>query len=178
MARRSTDLGERVIVPPIERWRRGEVEAIGHSIADEDGRPASPFRAIGTLAQMESRGSITARMRQAGEQFHVDFIIAGLEPLRAADMGRLPGTGGKHPHPVRQLNARQRVWEAVVSLGGIASPAGCCAWHVLGRETPVKDWAMREGWRGRPIGEKTAAGILIGALGVLILHYGLTEKCT
>src|SRR5713226_5234559 len=98
MARRTTDLGERVIVPPIERWRRGEVEAIGHSIADEDGRPASPFRAIGTLAQMESRGSITARMRQAGEQFHVDFIIAGLEPLRAADMGRLPGTGGKHPH--------------------------------------------------------------------------------
>lgn len=175
--RKPPQSGEAIIVPPLERWNRGEVERPSqHAIADSDGRPGAPFRAVSTLAQMEGRGSITAHMKQAGEQFHGDFILAGLEPLRAADMARVPITGvGPMTIASRQLSARQRIWEAVVALGGIASPAGCCAWHVLGRETLIKDWAMREGWCGRPIGEKTAAGILIGALGVLILHYGLAE---
>lgn len=173
--RKPPQSGEAIIVPPLERWNRGEVERpSGHAIADSDGRPGSPFRSVGTLAQMESRGSITKEMRQAGEQFHGDFVSAALEPLRAADMARVPVSGCVARIP-GNLAARQRIWEAIVALGGIASPAGCCAWHILGRETPIKDWALREGWRGRSLGEKTAAGILIGALGVLIVHYGLVE---
>jgi hypothetical protein len=43
----------------------------------------------------------------------------------------------------------------------------------VGCEWPVKDWALREGWGGRPLSQETAAGILVGALGVLQGLYGL-----
>jgi hypothetical protein len=35
---------------------------------------------------------------------------------------------------------------------------------------------MRQGWSGRPIGEKQAQGILIAALGTLAGHYGYKKK--
>jgi hypothetical protein len=44
------------------------------------------------------------------------------------------------------------------------SPAGGCVWHVLGLQRSVREWAMRQGWGGRPINEKHAQGILIAAL--------------
>jgi hypothetical protein len=62
---------------------------------------------------------------------------------------------------------------ALTALGGISSPAGSCIWHVIGCEWTVKDWALREGWSGRPLKQETAAGILVGALGVLQALYGL-----
>ncbi len=160
--------------PPRERWARGEVEALDRAIADEEGRPALPFRAIDTLTAMLRKGTITPAMHKAGNQFRDDFALAGLEPLRAADWGRVVGSGssGRDHLSILQMDARQRVWEALVALGGMAAPAGCCAWHVLGREATLKEWATREGWGGRPISQETASGILVGALGVLQAHYG------
>ena len=61
----------------------------------------------------------------------------------------------------------------IAALGGIASPAGSCVWHVVGAEWTLKDWALREGWGGRPLSAETASGVLIGALGVLQALYGL-----
>jgi outer membrane receptor protein involved in Fe transport len=36
----------------------------------------------------------------------------------------------------------------------------------------VREWAIRQGWGGRPVDHKAAAGILIAALGVLAAHLG------
>jgi len=159
--------------PTPERWRRGDVERLEHSIADEEGRPARPFRTMDTLARMLRRGSITAAMRQAGEDFRAVFAAAQLDGLRSPDLARVPQTLRELEPTARQAEARKRVWQALQALGGIASPAGSCVWHVIGCEWSMREWALREGWSGRPLREETASGILVGALGVLQAHYGL-----
>ena len=58
------------------------------------------------------------------------------------------------------------------ALGGISSPAGSCVWHVVGLQRSVREWAMRQGWGGRPVDHKAAAGILIAGLGMLAAHLG------
>ena len=60
------------------------------------------------------------------------------------------------------------------SAGSAARPARC-VWHVVGLQRSIREWAMRQGWGGRPIGEKQAQGILIAALGVLAGHYGYVK---
>jgi hypothetical protein len=57
-------------------------------------------------------------------------------------------------------------------LGGISSPAGSCVWHVVGLQRSVREWAMRQGWGGRPVRQEQAQGILVAALGVLAAHLG------
>jgi hypothetical protein len=51
-------------------------------------------------------------------------------------------------------------------IGWVGPPAGCCIVHVLGLGWSLKDWA-RQGWRGRPLCQETASGILVAALGIL-----------
>jgi len=88
-------------------------------------------------------------------------------------MARMPHGGrGLEPGEV-QAEARKRVWRALQAVGGIASPAGSCLWHVAGCEWTVKDWALREGWGGRPLSQEQAAGVLVAALGVLQALFGL-----
>jgi hypothetical protein len=158
-----------------ERWRRGDVELAKETIADEAGRPARPYRSIDTLAAMLRKGTITPAMRQAAEDFHAVFTIAQLDPLRAPDMARMPqhGMGAMPETSLRQGEAKKRVWQALQALGGMASPAGSCLWHVVGLEWTVKDWALREGWGGRPVSQEAASGVLVGALGVLQGFYRL-----
>ncbi len=125
---------------------------------------------------MERRGSITAGMRQAGEDFRARFTIAQLDPLRAVDLGLLRfGDGGARPDcdgpGLRIEAARRSVWQAIQAVGGLASPAGSCLWHVLGWERSVKEWALEQGWSGRRVSQETASGILIAALGALEAHF-------
>ncbi|HZT90376.1 MAG TPA: DUF6456 domain-containing protein [Stellaceae bacterium] len=141
-------------------------------MADETGSPSRPYRAVDTLAIMERRGSITAGMREAGEDFRTRFAVAQLDPLRALDVSRLRVGGrslrfdGNEPG-LRVEAARASVWAAIRAVGGIASPAGSCLWHVLGWECSLKEWAMEQGWSGRRVSQETASGILIAALGAL-----------
>jgi hypothetical protein len=60
----------------------------------------------------------------------------------------------------------------VEALGGISSPAGSCVWHVVGLQRSVREWAIRQGWGGRPVRHEQAQGILVAALGVLAAHDG------
>jgi hypothetical protein len=59
------------------------------------------------------------------------------------------------------------VHEAAQALGGISSPAGSCVWHVVGLQRSVREWALRQGWGGRPVRQEQAQGILVAALGML-----------
>jgi hypothetical protein len=67
-----------------------------------------------------------------------------------------------HDHP-------DRLWtHSVVSA---ARPASC-VWHVVGLQRSVREWAMRQGWGGRPVRVEQAQGILVAARGMLKRHYG------
>jgi hypothetical protein len=163
--------------PTPERRQHGPIERLERTIGDAAGRPSRPYRAVDTLAIMERRGSITAGMREAGETFRVRFAEAHLDPLRALDLSHLrlgePGLRhGGEPPGVRIEAARTAVWRAVQALGGIASPAGSCLWHVLGWERSLKEWAIEQGWSGRRVSQEAASGILVAGLGALEGHYG------
>ena len=164
---------EDILHPTPERLSRGGVERLPRPIADEAGCPARPYRAADTLLQMERRNTITPAMRQAGEDFRAVFHLAHLDPLHAGDLHRLPREAREATLSDRRQEARRKIYAAMTALGGIASPAGSCIWHVIGCEWTVKEWALREGWSGRPLKQETAAGILVGALGVLQGLYGL-----
>ncbi|HLI20049.1 MAG TPA: hypothetical protein VKV32_02955 [Stellaceae bacterium] len=169
--KKRTPAGE--LAPSAERQAQGTVERVPLPIADDAGRPARPYRAVDTLTAMLRKGTITPAMHQAGEDFHVLFRAAQLETLRAADISRLPD--GKHELPItlRQAEARKEVWRALRTVGGIASPAGSCLWHVVGSAQTVKEWALHHGWNGRTLSPEAASGILIGALGALQAYFGL-----
>ena len=160
-----------------ERRRRGIVEPIEKPIADDEGRPSHPYRVVDTLGAMERRGSITAGMRQAGEDFRTRFAISQLNPLKAADPGR-PVVSGRPQGDIglRIEGARDDVWRALLAVGGIGSPAGSCLWHVVGWEQSLKEWALERGWSGRRVSQEAASGILVAALGMLEVHYGYSRR--
>ena len=170
------------LTPTPERRQHGIIERLERPIADESGRPARPYRAVDTLATMERRGSITAGMRQAGEDFRARFATAQLDPLRAPDWSRLRVgissrfRAGDGPG-LRIESARDAVWRAILAVGGIGSPAGSCLWHVVGWERSLKEWAIEQGWSGRRVSQEAASGILIAALGALEAHFGMARDC-
>ena len=116
-------------------------------------------------------GTIDQAMHDAAKDFQASFIVAQLDPVRAVPILRVPGTGPEPELNERQLHARRRVHKAMAALGGISSPAGSCVWHVVGLHRSVREWAMRQGWGGRPVDHKAAAGILVAGLGMLAAHF-------
>src|SRR5271168_1162162 len=114
--RAAAPIRQDIAVPPTpERRNHGIVERLERPIADESGHPARPYRAVDTLATMERRGSITAGMRQAGEDFRARFATAQLDPLRAPDWSRLrvgisSGFRAGDEPGLRIENARDVVW--------------------------------------------------------------------
>jgi hypothetical protein len=164
------------VAPTEERQRQGSIERLHQPIADDAGRAARPYRAIDTLATMHRRGSITAAMRQAAEDFRARFLTAQLDPLRALDYSRPRDGGTGHTKGggeggLRLEGAREHVWRAIVAVGGPSSPGGSCLWHVVGWELSLKEWAFEQGWNGRRVSQEAASGILIAALGALEAHY-------
>jgi hypothetical protein len=139
---------------------------------DPDGRIVVHHRTVDTVGKMLRAGTITSEMHDAAKDFEASFILAQLDPLRALPLLRVPGTGREPELNERQLLARRRVHEAMQALGGISSPAGSCVWHVLGLQRSMREWAIKQGWGGRPVRQEQAQGILIAALGVLAGEFG------
>jgi hypothetical protein len=117
-------------------------------------------------------GTIDQAMHNAAKDFEAAFIVANLDPIHALPILRVPGTGREPELNERQLQARRKVHQAMAALGGISSPAGSCVWHVVGLQRSVREWAIQQGWGGRPVRQEQAQGILIGALGMLVGHFG------
>jgi hypothetical protein len=88
---------------------------------------------------------------------------------------RVPGEGREPELNERQLDARRRVHQSLEALGGLSSPAGSCVWHVVGLQRSVREWAIRQGWGGRPVRQEQAQGILVAALGMLAAYFGYSE---
>jgi hypothetical protein len=128
------------------------------------------LRTVDTLGKMLRAVTIDQAMHDAAKDFQAAFIIAQLDQLRALPIVRVPGTGHEPDLSERQLYARRRLHEVLQALGGIGSPAGSCVWHVIGCQRSVREWAIRQGWGGRPVDQKEAKGVLVVALGVLATH--------
>jgi hypothetical protein len=139
---------------------------------DPDGRIVVHHRTVDTLGKMLKAGTITPEMHDAAKDFQAAFIVANLDALRALPILRVPGTGREPELNVRQLHARDRVYKSLQALGGISSPAGSCVWHVVGLQRSVREWAIRQGWGGRPVRQEQAQGILVAALGMLAACFG------
>ena len=140
---------------------------------DPESRPVAHRRAIDTVGLMWRNGTVTAGMRDAARDFHAAFTIAQMDPLRAADIDRVLGTGGGPASPTdAHIGARRRINSALAALGGVGSPGGSAVWHVVGLGMSVREWATVRGWAGRPLGHAQAQGVLVAALGVLAAHYG------
>ena len=139
---------------------------------DPDGRIVYHHRTVDTLGKMLRAGTIDQAMHDAARDFQAAFIVAQLDPLRALPVLRVPGAGREPQLNERQLHARRRVHQAMAALGGISSPAGSCVWHVVGLQRSVREWAIRQGWGGRPVRQERAQGILVAALGMLVAHFG------
>src|ERR687892_964848 len=142
---------------------------------DPDGHIVYHHRTVDTLGKMLRSGTITPERHDAAKDFQAAFIVANLDPLRALPILRVPGTGREPELNERQLDARRRVHRALEALGGISSPAGSCVWHVVGLQRSVREWAIRQGWGGRPVRQEQAQGILVAALGMLAAHSRYAE---
>ena len=142
-----------------------EIEAVRE--VDPDGRIVVHYRLVDSLGRMRKSGAIDEAMYDAARAFQADFTIASLDPIRATPTQRLSGNRRAPDLGDRQIDARRRVHAAMQALGGIGSPAGSCVWHVAGLQHSVREWAIRQGWGGRPVRQEQARGILIAALGVL-----------
>jgi hypothetical protein len=139
----------------------------------ETGSPVQHRRAVDTLGMMLANGTITTEMHDAGTKFRGLFRAAALDGLRAMPLLRVPGGAGDSLTE-RHVASRERVAGALDALGGHGSAAGSCAWHVLGLEMSVREWAQRQGWGGRPVAPPQAQGMLVATLSVLAAHFGLT----
>jgi hypothetical protein len=175
MSRRIRRAKGKAAVSAPSGWRSPLVtEAVREK--DPEGRIVVHQRVVDTLDRMLKAGTITHTMVDAGRIFERQFILAQLDPLRAPDIGRIPGNGRAPDPSDTALGARRRVHSALTTLGGHDGPLGSVAWHVLGRGMSVREWALRQGWGGRQIRQEQAMGMLIAALDLLAGYYGMKAR--
>jgi hypothetical protein len=141
----------------------------------ETGSPVQHRRAVDTLGLMLANGNIAPQMHEAGCTFRTLFRSAAIGSMSTSQLIRSPGSTAD-PLSNGQLDARRRLFAALDALGGHDSPAGSCVWFVVGLEMSVREWAARRGWGGRPVSQPIAGGILVAALGILAMHFGLTPR--
>ncbi len=141
----------------------------------ETGSPVQHRRAVDTLGMMLASGSISPQMHDAGEIFRGLFRAACFDSMSTSQLLRVPGSR-VDTLSTMQIEARRRVAAALDLLGGHESPCGSCAWFVVGLEFSVREWSMRQGWAGRTVHGPVGQGILVGTLGTLAVHFGLTPR--
>jgi len=173
--RRATPQHEDLSKPSKWRLQHGGFEGPIREADPETGSPVEHRRAVDTLGMMLANGTITPQMHEAGQIFRTLFRSAALDGIATSQLIRLAGATADAMSS-RQIDARRRVGEALDALGGHDSPAGSCVWFVVGLEFSVREWAMRQGWSGRPVHGPVAQGILVAALGTLAMHFGLTPR--
>ena len=143
----------------------GALEAVYE--ADPDGRPVVHHRTVDTFGIMLRAGTITKAMHDAARDFQAQFTIARFDVVRCMSLVQVTGSSGPGDLTDAQVDARRRIGKALDVLGGLGSPASSCVWHVVGLQRSIREWAMRQGWGGRPVRIEQAQGILVAALGVL-----------
>jgi hypothetical protein len=169
---RRTALVEAGLGPTPERLQHGPVVRQARLL--DDGARAMVWQGLDTISAMLAKGSINLQMYAAGSFFHDQFRLAGLDAMWSADPTRVPvqlASGGVWAKDGGSEEARLQIISALDALGGIKSPAGSCAWAILGLEMSLNRWARTATWSSRRIEHVAASGILIAALGILEAHW-------
>jgi hypothetical protein len=173
--RTTTSAREDMSQPSKWRLQHGAFNPPSHDTDPETGTVVVHRRAVDTLGQMLANGTITQEMHDAGALFRTLFRRAALDAIGTSPLVRLPGKTA-HGITEHQVEARLKVAGAIDVLGGHDSAAGSCAWHVLGCECSVREWAQRQGWGGRRVLPPQAQGMLVATLCVLAAHFGLLSR--
>jgi hypothetical protein len=58
----------------------------------------------------------------------------------------------------------------------VRGASGTGIWHVVGLQRSIREWALRQGWSGRPVLVEQVQGMLVAALGVLAGFYGYGRR--
>lgn len=167
--RRAKPVAEKLSQPSKWRLQHGSFSDPVRAADPETGAPLIHRRAVDTLGLMLTNDTITPAMHDAGAAFRSLFRAAALDSLRTSPLIRIQGGKGDQLTD-RHLDARRRVGAMLDALGGQDSVAGSCVWYVVGCEASIREWATRQGWRGKPVGHSQAQGILVAALGMLAGH--------
>jgi hypothetical protein len=173
--KRTTTAREDLAQPTKWRLQHGGFTAPVREADPDTGSTVVHRRAVDTLGLMLAHGTITQGMYDAGSLFRTLFRRAALDSMTRSQLIRLPGKTTDALSD-RTIDARRKVADALDVLGGHDSAAGSCAWYVLGLETSVREWAMRQGWGGRPVPPTQAQGMLVATLSVLAGHFGLVPR--
>jgi len=159
--------------PTSERLGKGDLERAGRTWYEDHGGIGLPYLVVSVLTRMHRRGDISSTMKTAGERFAADFSIAGFDPRHSPDLARIPGQGWRDDGPMYVISARMRISDALAVLGGRTAVGASACWHVLGCEDTIQRWSIQTDIKRRHF-----AGILMGALSELEIHYGLVSKAT
>lgn len=173
--RRSRTGGEDLSKPSMWRLQHGGFDEGVRGADPDTGTPILHRRAIDSLGVLLANDTITAQMHEAGVIFRTLFQRAAFDRIRTMPLLRIAG-GTADPLTESQAVAREKVVRAIDALGGFASPSGSIAWYVIGLEQTIREWSLRQGWGGRPMNPAQAQGALLGALGVLSVHFGLVRR--
>lgn len=86
-------------------------------------------------------------------------------------MGRLLRRTREGPRCIanRTFRSWRRTFEHEALGGRLLRVAGG------GLQRSVREWALRQGWRGRPVRQEQAQELLVAALGMLAAHVGYGE---
>jgi len=160
-----------LLEPSAERRRHGNIARSG-VVVDTAGGIGRPWHCRGLLDNMLGRGEIGRAEWAAGEEFHRLVQRAGLDPLRSIDLSQAI-TKGAHGNG-GYVRARISLSRALDVLGGLGSPAGSLALHVLGCDESLASWSRRQRWSGR--NSHAAKGVLFCALSLLAQHFLLTPR--
>ena len=114
-------------------------------------------------------------MHDAGALFGVLFRKAAIEHVATSAFLRMPSRRADHLSET-SVHARIKIADAMDVLGGHDTAAGSCAWHVLGCQSSVREWSMRQGWGGRVVPSAQAQGMLTATLAVLAAHFGRASR--
>ena len=123
-----------------------------------------------------SKGKISRQLWNGGSEFRRQFYRAGLGE-RFATVGFGGGGGGNAEAFAELIHgdtlARQGLDRAFRALGPAQSDI---AWLVLGEEFSLRRYAERSRARKMPMTADRAAGLLLGTLETLAIHYGRWER--
>jgi hypothetical protein len=177
---RANAIAMALLSPTPERHTHDRVRrAKPREIVDENGNYSLPHIAETLLARLERQGDITLGEHVAGLRFQEVFRLAALDALHAIDPGRVvvSSSSGGDGVSVRSEQARRDVHRALNAMGGPGSASALATWYILGLEMSFMEFEKREGWdAARPLSREVSKGALIGALGVLEVHFGLKDR--
>lgn len=130
---------------------------------EETGEVRNPLRMLDDLDRMEQKGQINQHQLAVARKFRAAFEVAQLDPLKAADLSRLPG-GRASDLNARQYDARNYIARCVKAVGGSGTPVALALWWVVGDGLSHREAACRIGpWADH----RHVAGFVIAALCLL-----------